>query len=246
MLGLIPQVNVPDWAVYTAEAIVGLGVILTAWFKVCPKLKLFLEKRSYKKSVEAVLKNARILRHMNLLIREWLLRNGAHRVLILYAKNGGKPWRAEDKVKVSCLDQVVAQGEPNTWERWQDWVVDPLYRDLLMDVLLTEETQRGVLLNTDSMENCVLKDAYKAQGTAASVVFPIHWVSEENGLVYVSINFGNKLEEKVDEETGKVNKVDMPYEDIKKYEKMARDLFNSPEEIRTMAQLGKREWKGGI
>lgn len=222
-----------SFAITVGQVLAGLGVIVGAWFKMSPKIKNLALLRKQKIAKAQVLQNARILRLVGLLIREWRIKLGAQRILLLYAKNGGKPWRPEEKIKVSCLDQVTEKGEENTWGRWQDWHVDPSYREILTDLLVSEQTDRGILLITDNMPDGVLKDAYKSQGTIASIVIPIFWLPSENGLVYASINFGKHLE---DGET-------LSKEAKNSYEQQARKLFGDPELIRKKIVSARQIWQ---
>ena len=214
-----------------AQLLGSIGIVAAAWVKIAPKIREWKATIRFKKARAEVLKNARILRGMSLLIREWRVKYAAQRILLLHAKNGGKPWPLTDKIKVSCLDQTVAASEENTWERWQDWHIDPPYRELLTDLLITKDTQKGILINTRSMNAGVLKDVYEGQGTVASVIFPVTWIDEENALVYVSINFGHGIKDHTVTE-----------EDAVRYEKMARDLFHKPDEIRKLCTASSHTW----
>jgi len=221
--------DLPDWAVVSLQVLGGATAVVVAALKTVPTVRHFWREAMTRRAKATVLRNARALRHLNLLMREWLARKGAQRVLLLHARNTGLPWPPDKPVLVSCLDQVVAQSESNTWERWQDWRVDPAYRQLLHDLLLSESTDRGLLVLTSHMEPSVLRDAYQAQGTHASVVFALRWLPD-NALLYVSINFGCAAS---DESDGA---------DAVDYEQQARAVFNQPDRIRSMAAAGRQAW----
>jgi len=226
-----------SWPLLIAQGLGGLGIIIAAWIKFLPKLKGLLVRRKDKKNKEAILRSSRALRLTRLLMRDWRLKYGSQRVLLLYAKNGNKPWHKTDKVKMSCLEQSVDEAtEDNTWGDWQDWQIDPPYRELLSDLIVSEETSRGILVTKDSLPEGVLKNAYREEGTEASVLIPLSWVSEECGLVYISLNFGENLK-------GAENLTD---EQKVTYEDLARDLYNKPNEIRKMIYLARDSWKNTV
>lgn len=222
---------VPEWGLVGAQVIGGLALMWATAAKVAPKIRDAWVAMRAKQDHAEVLRNARVLRHLGALLREWIAKKGAQRALLLHAKNNGKPWPPNAPIFVSCLDQVVAQSEKNTWDRWQDWRVDPGYRSMLYDLLSSQATDRGVLLVTDTLESSVLRDAYAEQGTVASVVFAIRWLPE-NALVYVSLNFGRSEA-----------KHKMTAEERRDYEMQARALFNAPDRIRSMIAAGRGAWR---
>lgn len=178
--------------------------------------------------------NARRFVHVYAMAREWLSREHAQRVLVLYARNNGSPWNPEAPVKVSCIAQVVAPGEEDTWERWQDWRCDPWYRTLLESVMKEGEKQQGVQLTTDINVAGVLKGAYEAQGTAGSVAFQIGRVPDEFGVVYVSLNFGRRLKE--GEET-------LPEAEKLVAREAAARLASGADTVARMIQEGQVAWE---
>lgn len=234
--------TLPEWANITVQSIAGSIAVITAAWKGIPLIKKILKNKREKADKAKVIENARVLRGSRILLKEWKARKGAQRVLLLHAKDSGKPWKPTDKIKVSCLDQVVDGDETNTWSRWQDWECDPPYRDFLADVIVSDERQRGVLLIADTMPASVLKDAYRAEGTVASVIIPFKWIGSENALVYCSVNFGCKKLSTINEEQDpevKKEMIDMKFQ----YESQARKLFANSDRIRTLIQEGKHIWK---
>ena len=216
-----------QWAQVGGAAVALTGGAYGAWRKYGRAWKLNLRRKASKRRVD---ENARIFVGTRHLIREWRTTLGAQRVLALSARNNGKPWPPDSVISVSCLDQSVAAETENTWSRWQDFKCDVDYREILYDLIQAET--RGSILIASTMPHSVLRDAYEAQGTVASVVFPIHWILEDNALIYASVNFGRDVNGK-------------PLDDDERhdYERLARDLFNEPDKIRRMAMQGYHLWK---
>lgn len=152
------------------------------------------EQRKKRRNYDDVLENSRIFVQMGVLLRSWRASTGAQRVLLLYARNSGSPWPVEKPVKTSCLMQSTAEGVENTWHRWQDWEVDPAYRELLSDVLHAMSGERGVAIYTDQMADGVLRDSYRENEVAASVLFGLFWRHQDSALIYVSLNFKTREE----------------------------------------------------
>lgn len=223
----IDPYEVGTWLAGTAT---GAGVAIAAWHKLWVKtIRPRLEARRSRASVDD---NSRIFMATRLFVREILAKHGAKRVLCLSARNTGKPFPPDQPIYVSCVDQAAGHHTPNTWDRWQRWPCDPAYRQLICDVMAAGE--RGILIVTEHMESGVLKDAYAAQGTVASVVFMARWLSE-NALIYFSLNFGAPLKDG--------QKVyDLPEEERMSYERQARKLFGQPEEIRRMSHQASQIW----
>ena len=225
----MPQnsVDLPAWATYSASAVAGLAAVLAAVHRAAPWLKGLWSAARAKNEREDVVRNARVSRHLRLLIDEWLVRLGAQRVLLIAARDSGTPWPVEAPIKVSCLDQVVARYELQTWDRWQDWRADPMYRKLLNDLIISESNDRGILLTTSTMESGALRDAYEAQGTVASVLFAICW-RPGHTFIYVSVNFG-----RLNHTSG----------EVATYEKQARDFYHDPEHIRSKVEAARAAWR---
>lgn len=177
----------------------------------------WLAARKAQRNYDEVLENSRLFVQMGVLLREWRASAGAQRVLLLYARNSGTPWPIEHPVRVSNLIQACDTGVENTWRRWQDWEIDPPYREMLGDVLQAMRTERSIMVRADKMPSSILKDAYVDQGTTHSVLFGLRWLSKENALVYVSFNFDNA--------------------------KAAHELFDRPERVRRKLSEAKEAWK---
>ncbi len=236
--------DIPQWAVVAAQIIAGVSVVVIAVLKTIPPVRRALQSARMRRDRQTVLDNARVLRLLNLLMREWLKSTGCQRVLLLHARNNGKPWPIDKPVKVSCLDQVIVDHEMQTWERWQDWQVDPPYRNFLHDLIASETNDMGVLLIRDALsENCVLRDAYRAQGTVASVVFAIRWLPD-NQLIYVSLNFGSVDLSKprpTDPEQLAMFEAKEAH-----YVEQAKTLFRQKDRIRRKASEARQVWRQAI
>jgi len=224
----------PGWEAVTTWVVSGItavGIVLTALAKLAPKWKRLRGKWERKREYRSAVENARAFRALGLYMREWRAHCGAQRALTLTASNSGKPWPPDKPLYVSCIDQAVAEATRNTWARWDNWRVDPAYRNLLYGLLATMETDRGVLITTTALDNGVLRDAYEEQGTVASVIFAIEWM-EGSALIYVSLNFGREIGNKR-----------LTDEERHNYELEAQKLYESPEKIRRMVSEGRAAWK---
>ena len=231
----VPNDALDPIVTWIVSAAASLGVVAAAMTKLLPKIRTMLREARMMRDKRTALQNARALRTLGRLIDEWRLRKGANRVLLLDARNGGRPWPAAQPLKVSCIDQAVAEQTENTWARWQDWRADPPYRALLHDLLVSMERDRGILVVTGTMPGGVLRDAYASHGTVASVVFAITWIADENALLYASMNFGRPV---------RTAEGPSPMSDEERaaYEKQARDLFNDPDRIRGMIAEARQAW----
>lgn len=234
--------GIPDWALYTGQGVAALAAGWLAVLRVWPRIREAWRKARASRQAAEVLENARVLRYVGGIIREWVAKKGAQRALLLHARNNGKPWPAHHPVYVSCIDQAVPASEPNTWERWQDWRIDPSYRAFLHDVLSSMDRDRGVLLVTEMMERCVLRDAYEEQGTVASIVFGIRWLVRENALIYASLNFGRFPRQRPDSVSPEDWERTLTAEK-ETYEQHARELFAKPDRIRAMIQAARNAWR---
>ena len=207
-----------------------VGALFTAWKL---GLRQWWRQKWEDRREREVMANARRFVQLYGIAREWLSRKQCQRVLILYARNSGSPWRPETPVRVSCMVQVVAPSDENTWDRWQDWSVDPWYRTFLSDVLRCSQEQKAVRLVTDLSVDGVLKNAYVNQGTASSIVFPIALVPVEYGLVYVSLNFGRRL---------RPNEKELPQDEKDAAIARTQEIMGTPDRIHRMIQEGRAAW----
>lgn len=233
--------EIPQWAAVAAQVVAGVAVVVIAVLKTIPPVRKALQASRMKRDRQTVLQNARVLRLLNILMREWLKSTGCQRILLLHARNNGRPWPIDKPVKVSCLDQVIVDHEHQTWSRWQDWHVDPPYRNFLHDLIASEANDTGVLLIREALsENCVLRDAYRAQGTVASVVFAIRWLPD-NQLIYVSLNFGSvDLAQPRPKDPEQLAAFEAKEDH---YVEEAKRFFRQKDRIRTKASNARQVWR---
>jgi len=233
--------DIPQWAILAGQVVAGLAAVALAVLKAVPPIRKAIQAARMKRDRQTVLQNARVFRMLNALMREWLKSTGCQRVLLLHARNNGRPWPIDKPVKVSCLDQVIVDHEYQTWSRWQDWSVDPPYRNLLHDVVAAEANDTGVLLVRDALpENSTLRDAYRAQGTVASVVFAIRWLPD-NQLIYVSLNFGSvDLSKPRPEDPDELDEFEAQEAH---YVEEAKSFFRQKDRIRVKAANARQVWR---
>lgn len=220
------SVEIPTWALSVGIWAAGLGAVLAALVKLVPRVReLYLGLRESVFSVDdevrarqelrASLLNIRRVVAIEGLCKQWVTRKGAQRCLGLIANNGGDAWKGIGPLVVNNPAQAIGPGNRDTREEWRDWNADAWYIGFLGRLLETLEHKRCYLLVADQDVEGELKNAYRQQGTVASIVIPFVWKSGSQ-LWYISINFGRPLADGEEE---------MPDEEKQSYIALARQIY---------------------
>lgn len=163
----------------------------------------------------------------------------AMRGLLLRAENC-EFLKPQNPVRISILSETAFDGIPRVRKRWQNWGADDSYLKLLHSVVKDAQEDRGVLVETSSLEDGDLRDYYVETGVVASVVFFVG-ITFDHEMLYVSLNFGEprKIEE---DEHGNDKLADLPPGVVEKHLARARHLHASPERVRRKARHIRSLW----
>lgn len=118
---------------------------------------------------------------------------GCDRVLICFMKNGGGIPRPGAELNVSVLFESYDSNFVSISEWWQNRRVDQQYIKTMSEL----EEKNVIVLHTEEMQGCLLKDTYYAQEIEASVIGKLK--EAQNRYYYMSCNF--KDEGKIDDST---------------------------------------------
>jgi hypothetical protein len=128
--------------------------------------------------------------HITNAVNKIFNKTSADRFLLLFAINGKHHFNV---ISVFFEQHKTGDMEVNAVTRYRDVKIDDAYRDMLKDM----ESNGGILLETETMKPCLLKDFYTLEGIYHAFVTHIlrHEIDKENDVVIYS-SFSNHIDKK--------------------------------------------------
>lgn len=240
MLSDLNSKDLVELAKLAGYFVAGIGAVWGVWKKIwVERVKKFFDRKRMTANIN---RESIKFNRMTVALDQWKFQHHPLRALCFVASNSGSHWDAHKSIYVSVVTESSGLESPRIFERWQKWVADPPYRQLLNAV--NAAGSRGKLIITKDMMEGELKDHYKEQGVVAAVFFKI-LMSDSAELFYVGIEFG-EVRHKDDTNPGS-NKL-LPLSDtaVKTHLDAANDLYLHPERIRDMARLGENIWTSKV
>lgn len=118
-----------------------------------------------------------------MVMHEMLKKTGAARVVVLRLENGGGKPALGKTLKSSVVYEVYSPSEESISETWQNQQVDDEYIKLIVDV----STRKVSKVETDKLEESILKSSYLARGIRFSFKFEIY--EAKTSYFYLSFYF---------------------------------------------------------